>query len=124
MQEIKERNAQYAKVYYVKSREKVLERLRRRYKEHKDSVLAHYGRACACCGESGPLFLTVDHIENDGRKHRKGPDTSHHNIYGWLVRKNFPPGFQILCMNCNQGKHRNGGICPHQEGSTITESTV
>ena len=58
--------------------------------------------------------IVVDHIDNDGHKHRKGADTSHHNIYYWLVRNNFPTGFQILCMNCNQGKHRNNGVCPHK----------
>jgi hypothetical protein len=31
-----------------------------------------------------------------------------------LLRKNnFPPGYQVLCMNCNFGK-RYSMICPHQ----------
>lgn len=23
--------------------------------------------------------------------------------------------FRLLCANCNQGRQRNGGICPHQQ---------
>ncbi len=33
----------------------------------------------------------------------------------WLKANNFPPGFQTLCHNCNIGKHRNKGICPHKQ---------
>ena len=29
--------------------------------------------------------------------------------------QDFPEGFQILCFNCNAGKHRNGGRCPHEQ---------
>ena len=34
-------------------------------------------------------------------------------IYIWLKNNNFPEGFQVLCFNCNCGKARNKGICPH-----------
>jgi hypothetical protein len=33
------------------------------------------------------------------------------------VKHNFPPGFRLLCSNCNFGRARNHGVCPHQEGS-------
>ena len=36
-------------------------------------------------------------------------------FYAWLKRNNYPSGFQILCMNCQWGKLRNNGVCPHQE---------
>jgi hypothetical protein len=26
----------------------------------------------------------------------------------------YPEGFQVLCMNCNWGRYRNGGVCPHE----------
>lgn len=22
--------------------------------------------------------------------------------------------YQLLCFNCNCGRHRNGGVCPHK----------
>lgn len=42
--------------------------------------------------------LSIDHIDGGGAKHRKGLTTS--NIYRWLIKNNFPTGFQVLCMNC------------------------
>lgn len=95
----------------------------------KDEVYAAYGGyRCACCGEEEPLFLTVDHVNNDGAAHRrtitngrKNPKTggpapnNSYEVYLWLKRNGFPEGYQILCHNCNTGKHRNGGVCPHQQ---------
>lgn len=83
----------------------------------REQVFAAYGGyKCACCGETEPLFLTIDHIENNGAEMRK---TGVHSrggtqFYQWLRMNKFPDGFQVLCMNCNLGKHRNGGVCPHK----------
>lgn len=84
--------------------------------ELRDKVYAYYGNQCQCCSETNPLFLTIDHINNDGAKHRReirklGTGS---NFYYWLVSNNFPEGFQLLCFNCNCGKQRNKGICPHK----------
>lgn len=73
---------------------------------------AYGGRHCACCGEKNILFLTVDHINGGGAKHRKSIGNGH--IYRWLKRQGYPIGYQILCFNCNCGRARNGGICPHK----------
>ena len=27
---------------------------------------------------------------------------------------------RVLCSNCNTGRARNGGICPHMEESNVT----
>lgn len=87
------------------------------------------GCICACCGETQFMFLSLDHINNDGAKHRrdirsemlcatnKGNLTrwfGGEKMYKWLARREFPDGFQVLCMNCNFGKQVNGGICPHK----------
>lgn len=98
--------------------------MREKRQTNRDLVFAHYGEVCACCGESERMFLSIDHINNDGAEHRRslkgqiGKGGS--SFFDWLVRKNFPSGFQTLCRNCNWGKHVNGGTCPHQstEGST------
>lgn len=100
--------------YYAENKPKMLARFKATYLDQKAQVFEHYGMVCECCGEDEPLFLTIDHIDNDGCLHRREKGrSSHNNIYGWLVRQGFPTGFQTLCLNCNQGKHRNGGICPH-----------
>jgi DNA-directed RNA polymerase subunit RPC12/RpoP len=79
---------------------------------------AYGGYRCGCCGETEPLFLTIDHVENDGARMRA--DKTHGRggtqFYQWLRINNFPRGFQVLCVNCNIGKHRNGGVCPHKSG--------
>lgn len=63
------------------------------------------------------MFLAIDHIHNDGNKMRRQHGTGM-QLYRWLLKHRFPKGFQILCMNCNFGKARNGGVCPHKEGAT------
>lgn len=87
----------------------------RRYK--LAAYKAYGGFVCACCGETMEPFLSIDHINNDGANHRR--DVPRRNLYKWLKVNNYPSGFQVLCMNCNFGKARNGGVCPHKtsEGS-------
>lgn len=84
---------------------------------HRDRVRlevfeAYGGATCKCCGEDEIRFLEMDHINNDGNIHRRSMKSGY--IYYWLKRNKFPTGFQILCANCNMGKHRCGGVCPHK----------
>ena len=76
-------------------------------------MIVHYSKGvpqCSCCGELIYEFLTIDHVHNDGKDHRKKIG---HNLYDWLIKNNFPDGFQVLCMNCNWAKGKYG-LCPHQ----------
>lgn len=59
------------------------------------------------------LFLTLDHTNNDGKRHRRSIGF---NFYCWLVKNNFPtdPPMSVLCMNCNFGRSHNRGVCPHK----------
>lgn len=85
-----------------------------------ETIMAYGGYKCACCGETEPLFLEIDHVDNNGAEHRRslGYEGNGKGAGGatwkWLKKNGFPPGFQILCSNCNKGKARNGGVCPHQ----------
>lgn len=109
------RTAEYRK----NNPERVKEAQRLSDKKLKDAAYAAYGGyECRCCGEKIVQFLSIDHINNDGNEHRKVVDRR--KIYKWLAKNNYPEGFQILCMNCNFGKARNNGVCPHKslEGST------
>ena len=78
------------------------------------AVLRHYGAVCVCCGESDERFLTLDHKNNDGaeqrRTHGKG-----YTYYKRLITLGFPDDHRVMCYNCNMGRARNGGVCPHQE---------
>ena len=84
----------------------------------EDIVYSHYGSICNCCGESNRLFLTIDHINNDGHiyKTKSGNRWSVIRFYIDIIKRNFPKDIQILCMNCNFGKFKNKGICPHRAG--------
>ena len=87
----------------------------------RQAVLDEYGGKCACCSESYQGFLTIDHINNDGKEHRKTVPAAH--LYRWLRKNEYPKdNFQILCYNCNYGKAANGGICPHKTESGSPES--
>ena len=115
----KEKNWQYWKDWRIanleKSRAYARKSQTKRRELSKMAVYSHYGMKCACCGESQMMFLTIDHINNDGAEHRKKlKGIGGSPFFEWLVRNNFPEGFQTLCRNCNWGKHVNHGICPHQ----------
>jgi len=68
---------------------------------------------CACCGETEERFLSIDHIDGGGYKHRKR--IGHGMVMWWLRNRGYPPGYRVLCMNCNHGRAYNGGICPHKD---------
>jgi hypothetical protein len=89
-----------------------LERRNEQGAEYRLRALQAYGMQCACCGEKMLRFLTIDHVNNDGNKHRK--EIYHSQMTRWLYKHNYPPGFQTLCFNCNMGKAMNGGVCPHK----------
>lgn len=82
---------------------------------------AYGGYKCQCCNETEPMFLSIDHINNDGAEERKSGkyNGSGSAFYLWLCKNNFPSGYQVLCMNCQVGKHKNGGVCPHHNFSTL-----
>lgn len=83
----------------------------------KIEVFTHYSNGtpkCACCGEMLIGFLTIDHIDGDGKKQRiKLKISSGNTFYYWLRRTGYPKGYQVLCFNCNCGRYHNG-VCPHK----------
>ena len=81
---------------------------------------AYGGYRCNCCNETERMFLSIDHIDNKGAEERQSGKYSGGGsaFYNWLRKNNFPKGYQVLCMNCQIGKHKNGGVCPHQ--TTLT----
>ncbi len=76
------------------------------------------GCSCTCCKESESVFLTLDHIDGGGNKHRKELKDNKgvgggHSFYAWLKRNDYPEGYQVLCFNCNFAKWKLGK-CPHK----------
>ena len=96
-------------------------------------VLQHYSKrlsnsnipCCNCCGENSHVdFLAIDHIagkrqmdlEPELKKLKYSSKLRNQNLHRWIIKNNFPEGFQILCTNCNfaKGMTKNNNICPHE----------
>jgi hypothetical protein len=96
-------------------------------------VLQHYSKTlsnsdipcCNCCGLDEHIdFLALDHIT--GRKNmdfeselvKLGYSSKLKDIklLNWIIKNNFPDGFQVLCNNCNiaKGMKKNKNKCPHE----------
>lgn len=84
---------------------------------NRDIVLNHYGAVCKCCEEAEYRFLTIDHIDENGKEMRK-IHGSGNSFYRWIIKNDFPNDLQVLCFNCNIGRSLNGGKCPHEERAT------
>ena len=71
-----------------------------------------YGNICKCCGETQREFMELDHVNGGGKKHLT--ETSPITVYRQIIKLGKSPLYQLLCANCNRGRQRNGGVCPHQ----------
>lgn len=99
---------------HAKTRQRINEQKRAKYRLDREKVIAHYGGRCACCAEAQFEFLAVDHVVDryTDRKNRVGGDREGQPLILWIIKHNFPEGFQILCHNCNTAKSFYG-VCPH-----------
>ena len=126
----KDRYKARAAAYYETHQEEVKANQRAYYAAHKEErkawgeqyratnklrVFAAYGGPlCGCCGDTNLEFLTIDHINGGGSKHRRGlRRVGGDALYKELHKEGFPSGYRVLCMNCNWalGIH---GYCPHR----------
>lgn len=96
----------------------------------KEKVISHYSNdTMACAGLEDDLGCrfhvnltffplevllaveTIDHLNNDGGKHRKElfgkRGYAGYHFYQWLIKNNFPSGYQVLCFNCQWIKRFN-----------------
>lgn len=103
--------------YYAANADRKREQQRRNSAARKKRVIDHYGGCCACCGETEIAFLCMDHINGGGNEHRRQVGVGN-VIYWWIVKNDFPEGFQVLCWNCNSAKHWYG-VCPHERSKAV-----
>lgn len=88
---------------YNLNKVKILEAQRNYNNVIRNRVMGHYSQGtpkCLQCGFSNMNALSIDHINGDGAKHRREVGGGY-RIYLWLIRNNYPDGFQVLCYNCN-----------------------
>jgi len=117
-----------AKEYYASPEIKA--KTKKVYNENRLRVLQYYSKhhsssdipCCNCCGLNEHVnFLAIDHIA--GRKQMESePELvklgyssklKSIDLVRWIIKNDFPDGFQILCHNCNSAKGWYG-ICPHE----------
>lgn len=106
---------------------KYLAGLKKNHKKHREkyklNVMNHYSNndiRCMCegCSERNIEFMSIDHINGGGSKHRKEViGGAGMTTYSWLIKNNYPEGFRVLCHNCNNSRGYYG-YCPHS-GSTV-----
>lgn len=107
------------KQWIANHREQYLAAIRRYSRTLREEALLRYSGPfpkCACpgCAETRREFLTIDHKNGDGADHRRQIKMP---IYTWLKKQGYPPGFQVLCFNCNCAKGARG-VCPHVTAPT------
>ncbi len=83
----------------------------------KLEVLSHYSGGnprCACCGVDHIEFLTLDHVNDDGKEDRKIRGLGVY-FYARLKRAGYPtdPPLVVACFNCNIARGMFG-VCPHR----------
>lgn len=77
-------------------------------------VFSAYGGKCSCCGETNYGFLSIDHINRDGKADRAKHRNRFGQLYSWLKENDYPRDrYRLMCMNCNWGS-RHTGTCPHK----------
>lgn len=103
---------EYQKAYRQKKKLEISLQKKEYRLKVKIKVLTYYSKGkpfCECCKEDIIEFLSIDHINGGGTKHRKQISNI---IYWWLIKNNYPEGYRVLCHNCNQA-FGFYGKCPH-----------
>lgn len=114
-----------AREYYALNKDRILKGVRDRRARYRLEALTHYSGGepkCACCGEKRIAFLTLDHEDGGGSAHRRELSKSRKDsrspgglaVYYWIRNNGYPPGFRVLCFNCNCARGA-WGRCPHED---------
>lgn len=109
----KELDPNYRKSYMAQYRKENVEyrssRARTLNQSYKLKVMSHYGKngAAQCCWDGCTVndldMLTLDHINDNGKEDRARGLVGA-RLQKYLIRNNFPEGFQTLCANHNLKK--------------------
>ena len=88
----------------------------------RTEMVTAYGGKCQHCGESDPIVLLLDHINDDAKLDKKRH--GHHG--GWMMYRRLrklgwpKDRYQLLCHNCNYRKElerrKRKRLQPHNGG--------
>jgi hypothetical protein len=91
--------------------------------ERREGFAAYGGPICVCCGETRTTALVLDRINSTGADEDL-EDTAlflvkyQTNLCHELKGLKWPPGYQVLCLNCHIARGENDGVCPHKTKGT------
>jgi hypothetical protein len=97
---------------HIRSPSTEISKKRIRRRRRRQRTIAHYGGKCQCCGEANWAFLEFDHVNSNGRAHRRQLKEEKKSLISWIIENNYPSSIQLLCSNCNKAKGLYGN-CPH-----------
>src|SRR6267142_3126504 len=102
-------------------REKHQQQVRAFYDKVRQEMYDALGDFCSCCKETEKVFLSLQHIKNNGAEHRRRVGGRQESTYSALLdarRQGFPKEeYTVYCMNCQRGALQPGG-CPHKRAVT------
>jgi len=110
----RERNKQWVLVHdrarHWADRERNAAQQRARVTNVRLMVMMHYSPDLRCqrCGFSDIRALSIDHVKGGGTRLRRVQGTGS-NLARWLMKNNYPAGYQVLCMNCQFVKRYERG---------------
>jgi hypothetical protein len=110
-----------SRTYYAAHREARIAKTKAYQDGLRAKVFGFYGERCACCGSTGNL--QIDHVYGGGSDHRRaffGTSNSCYRLWVWLIRNDFPAGFQTLCGLCNICKGEAARCVLHADPATLT----
>ena len=99
--DVKQHNRDYMRNWCRRNRPKRNEIRRKERLRYKKRVIAYYSygqMCCMDCKENILDLLTIDHVNGGGKKHAK---IHKNDLYRWLISRNFPLGYAVLCIRCN-----------------------
>jgi len=89
-----------------------MQQIKARRAQRRMEMIRLLGGKCACCGETEPIFLCLDHIKKGGRREYEkagGP----HGVWRRAIAEGLPKDkYRLLCWNCNSALGLFG-YCPH-----------
>jgi len=100
------------KLYRIVNKEKLIKSSKDYNRNRKITTMNAYGGKCVCCGEDKIEFLAIDHIGGGGQKEIKQMGGQAY-FYSHLKKMGWPPGYRVLCHNCNMAIGFYGK-CPHE----------
>ncbi len=105
--------------WHKKDKDKIILFNRLYQRQVRKRVIEHYGGippSCACCGEGRYEFLSLNHLgpRGSGNIDRKKYRGSQAGVLRFIVKNNFPEGYNVLCYNCNLSRGFLG-YCPHEK---------